>query len=144
VVETELKSIINEVSFETFSAHYPHYSEPTYFSKCMQTCLDHLRDAFASSANINEALKLFLGQDSIPLMTVHKSKGLEFEVVFFIGFEDETLSRAKEHVNFSFSRRRLNNFNKIDTRSINHITPIFAALAKSNLVSEEDRRVPEE
>lgn len=161
VVETELKSIINEVSFEIFSANYPHYSEPTYFSKCMQTCLDHLRDAFAISANINEALKLFLGQDSIPLMTIHKSKGLEFEVVFFIGFEDETfwsyqkqpledirsffvaLSRAKEHVNFSFSKRRLNNFDKIDTRYIDHITPIFAALAKSNLVSEENRRSSE-
>ena len=34
------------------------------------------------------AIDSFQGYDSIPIMTIHKSKGLEFEAVFFVGFDD--------------------------------------------------------
>ena len=71
-----------------------------------------------------ECLDLFDGQDSIPLMTVHKSKGLEYDTIVFMGLDDESwwshqagdlegrstffvaLSRAKQRVIFTYSRGR--------------------------------------
>ena len=34
------------------------------------------------------ALELLVGKDTIPLMTIHKSKGLEFDTIIFVGLED--------------------------------------------------------
>jgi superfamily I DNA/RNA helicase len=157
-IERMLHEIISDITFSKFSAHYPQYNELKYFNKCKQDCCDHLRRAYVKCDDLNQTLKTFLGEASIPLMTVHKSKGLEFEVVFFVGFEDQTfwsyqkqpaedtrsffvaLSRAKKHINFTFCTSRINNFGQKDTRAIKHILPIYDVLAKSKLVSAEDRR----
>jgi DNA helicase-2/ATP-dependent DNA helicase PcrA len=65
-----------------------------------------------------------LGKYSIPIMTIHKSKGLEYDTVVFVGLEDAAfwdfgnqqeaescaffvaLSRAKKRVIFTFSQVR--------------------------------------
>ena len=65
------------------------------------------------------------GNYSIPIMTVHKSKGLEYNTIIFIGLEDDAfwnyknqpdeekcaffvaLSRAKENLYFTFNKYRL-------------------------------------
>ena len=71
-----------------------------------------------------ECLDLFEGHGSTPLMTVHKSKGLEYDTVVFIGLDDESwwshrpgniegrstffvaLSRAKQRVVFTYCQDR--------------------------------------
>jgi superfamily I DNA/RNA helicase len=71
-----------------------------------------------------EAVKEFYGNDSIPIMTIHKSKGLEYSIVYFLGLEDSAfwnfrnqpeedrsaffvaLSRAKREVIFTFCKNR--------------------------------------
>ncbi|MEG0577295.1 MAG: 3'-5' exonuclease [Bacilli bacterium] len=35
------------------------------------------------------ALNAFEGKNSILIKTIHKSKGLEYEAVFFVGFDDK-------------------------------------------------------
>ena len=157
-IEAQLDQLIQEVSFEAFSAQYPQYNEPAYFNECKQKCFDFLRDAYANNGTIEEAVNVFLGTESVPLMTVHKCKGLEFEVVFFIGFEDQTfwsytkqpkedtrsffvaLSRAKSHINFTFCSSRFNNFKEHDRRSMSNILPIYNTLANSGLVGGNDQR----
>jgi ATP-dependent exoDNAse (exonuclease V) beta subunit len=37
-----------------------------------------------------DALDAFEGTDCVPLMTVHKSKGLEFDTMVMIGLDDKT------------------------------------------------------
>ena len=72
------------------------------------------------------AIENFIGVHSIPIMTIHKSKGLEYSAVYFIGLEDSAfwnflnqseedrcaffvaLSRAKEFLMFTFSEYRSN------------------------------------
>ena len=72
------------------------------------------------------AIENFCGDHSIPIMTIHKSKGLEYNAVYFVGLEDSAfwnfskqpdedrctffvaLSRAKESVSFTFCKRRTN------------------------------------
>lgn len=70
------------------------------------------------------ALENFEGLHSVPIMTIHKSKGLEYETVYFIGLEDSAfwnfrnqpeedrcaffvaLSRAKVEIMFTFCNYR--------------------------------------
>ena len=84
----------------------------------------HLQQAAAKSANWPECIGRFIGADDIPLMTVHKSKGLEYDTVFFVGLDDRSwwshtpknpegiatffvaLSRAKQRAVFLFCGRR--------------------------------------
>ena len=90
----------------------------------------------------------FRGENSIPIMTVHKSKGLEYDVVYFLGLEDSAfwnfnnqpeedksaffvaLSRAKSHLIFTYCNRRQNKpqENKV-------INEIYSLLRNSKLVS---------
>lgn len=46
-----------------------------YFQECLDEC-----------QNIESAINKYIGENQIKLMTVHKSKGLEFETVFFVDF----------------------------------------------------------
>ncbi|WP_274381128.1 3'-5' exonuclease [Staphylococcus pseudintermedius] len=38
---------------------------------------------------MRELVQEFCGEYSIPIMTIHKSKGLEYHTVVFIGVEDD-------------------------------------------------------
>ena len=67
-----------------------------------------------------ECLELFEGNNAIPLMTVHKSKGLEYDTILFVGIDDKSwwshtpgnaeslstffvgLSRAEQRVIFTY------------------------------------------
>lgn len=94
-----------------------------------------------------EIVSNFKGENSIPIMTIHKSKGLEYEAVYFLGLEDSAfwnfnnqpeedksaffvaLSRAKSHLIFTYSKLRNNRAQ--NNRNINEI---YSLLTQSNLV----------
>ena len=89
----------------------------------------------------------FKGENSISIMTIHKSKGLEYEAVYFLGLEDSAfwnfnnqpeedkstffvaLSRAKSYLIFTYCKLR-NNWPQ-NTRNINEI---YSLLTQSSLV----------
>ena len=48
--------------------------------------LDKLK--YQNRISMKELLQEFCGEFSIPIMTIHKSKGLEYHTVIFIGVED--------------------------------------------------------
>ena len=90
----------------------------------------------------------FQGDNSIPIMTVHKSKGLEYKCVYFIGLDDEAffnfaketeedrcvffvaISRAKEYLAFTYSRNRLNS-----VRSRQNINEFYELLKSPGVAS---------
>lgn len=94
-----------------------------------------------------DTVSSFKGENSIPIMTIHKSKGLEYEVVYFLGLEDSAfwsfnnqpeedksaffvaLSRAKSHLIFTYCKLRNNS--PQNNRNINEI---YSLLTQSNLV----------
>jgi superfamily I DNA/RNA helicase len=71
-----------------------------------------------------EALDLYEGLHAVPLMTIHKSKGLEYHTVIFVGLDDDAwwsfandkqeatagffvaFTRAKQRVIFSYCAAR--------------------------------------
>lgn len=90
----------------------------------------------------------FKGDNSIPIMTIHKSKGLEYKAVYFLGLEDSAfwnfknqpeedksaffvaLSRAKHHLIFTYCRLR-----KRKVQATSTIHDIYLLLKKSSLVN---------
>lgn len=94
-----------------------------------------------------DTVSSFKGENSISIMTIHKSKGLEYEAVYFLGLEDSAfwsfndqpeedksaffvaLSRAKSHLIFTYCKLRNNS--PQNNRNINEI---YSLLIQSNLV----------
>ncbi|WP_434299817.1 UvrD-helicase domain-containing protein [Corallococcus exiguus] len=84
----------------------------------------HLAASANGAATWMICLDAFEGLEQIPLMTVHKSKGLEYDTIVFIGLDDQAwwahtpgnleglatffvaLSRAKQRAIFAFCRER--------------------------------------
>ena len=89
----------------------------------------------------------FKGENSISIMTIHKSKGLEYEAVYFLGLEDSAfwsfndqpeedksaffvaLSRAKSHLIFTYCKLRNNR-----SQNNRNINEIYSLLIQSSLV----------
>ena len=88
-VEHLIQNEIEEVSFSVFSSYYPQYNERTFFNDCLSKFYQLMREEYEVSNNLQTAAEKFSGKDCVPIMTIHKSKGLEFSVVYFIGFEDQ-------------------------------------------------------
>ena len=84
----------------------------------------HLWKSLERESTWAAALEDFSGRDAVPVMTIHKSKGLEYHTVIFLGLEDAAFwtfrtqehedtcaffvafSRAKTRVFFTFSFQR--------------------------------------
>jgi superfamily I DNA/RNA helicase len=84
----------------------------------------HLAACAAGAPGWTSCLDRFEGISSVPLMTIHKSKGLEFDTILFLGLDDSAwwshtadnpegvatffvaLSRAKQRAVFAFCQER--------------------------------------
>lgn len=104
---------------------YPQYTDKKYLNSILKKfCKQIIFFCKNIDNNIFNAIEEFEGLNTIPIMTLHKSKGLEFKIVIFIGLEDSALwnyiknrneeingffvafSRAKEKIIFSYSEIR--------------------------------------
>ncbi len=97
---------------------------------------DECRDG---SASWSECISNMEGADSVRLMTIHKSKGLEYHTVIFVEFNDDAfwgndddvnvffvaLSRARERVYFSFTN---------DSQGLKNVTSLFEKLKTANVL----------
>jgi DNA helicase-2/ATP-dependent DNA helicase PcrA len=91
-------------------------------------------------------------------MTVHKSKGLEYDTVVFVGLEDSAiwnfanlqdeetctffvaLSRAKRRVIFTFSNVRNTGRNESpQTQRKDNLNPLYEVLRNSGIVTEHNK-----
>jgi superfamily I DNA/RNA helicase len=82
---TELIAMVGEARFRSTYIQYRHGS---YVSDGVSKLAAVLNEAFANSTNASDGLNNVVGVDVVPAMTIHKSKGLEFDTVIFIGLED--------------------------------------------------------
>lgn len=154
-ISETIDKIIDFTGKDKITASISNYANPTYLDKCIKDICEIVNEYLAKSSSLNEALSRVLGLDSIPVMTIHKSKGLEYHTVIFLGLEDGAfwsfntqadedkcaffvaLSRAKERVVFTFSKTRELRFG-IGNQSIQNIRVIFDELQKSKIVKLEE------
>lgn len=146
-----LSNEIKATGYKKFKAVYDQYNR-TFFNKMLLSFLEKLNDGFNNTGNLGSALSYVEGEGAIPIMTIHKSKGLEFEVVFLVGFEDQNfwsfksqskedicaffvaLSRAKQAIYFTFSKWRDNPNRGNEVRSLTDIRKVFDTLIEGGIL----------
>ena len=89
---TCLVDIINKIfdylGEKTYRDYYPQYENGGFFEEVKENLISLLWEEYCLTGNWENALKSFEGEFSVPAMTIHKSKGLEFDTVFIVGIED--------------------------------------------------------
>jgi len=119
-----VSEILDFVDRDAVKQCFPAYRQGDWFEKVVDAIIEHLSHCCTAESSWAEALALFEGENSVPLMTIHKSKGLEYHTVIFVGLDDvawwsfdqdphESLSgffvafsRAKQRVFFTYCRNR--------------------------------------
>ncbi|WP_025686108.1 UvrD-helicase domain-containing protein [Paenibacillus maysiensis] len=151
---TLFQSILGFVGIDKIRSSYPKYLKETYFRDVIDKGAQKLAEAYLKHFNWYEAVLEFLGEYSIPIMTIHKSKGLEYHTVFFLGLEDDAfwsfknqedadlcaffvaLSRAKQEIFFTFSNsREIMRFRELKTvEQFNvNISSLYQLLSDANV-----------
>lgn len=120
-----LKHVIQFWGEKRIKATFAIYNQGTYLNDILRKFRDYMwLEIEATKGDFELAIENFEGLHSIPIMTIHKSKGLEYDVVYFVGLEDSAfwsfknqpeedrctffvaLSRAKKELLFTFCKYR--------------------------------------
>lgn len=146
-------TMIDYANADRIRAIFPQYKQTAYLTKMLSDFEKTLSNYLVSSKSLKDALDHFCGLDTIPVMTVHKSKGLEYHTILFVGLEDGAfwtfnsqqdedkstffvaLSRAKMRVIFTFSKTREGLYRKNQARQT--IRVIFDELEKAGVKIED-------
>jgi len=118
------KKLIDFIGRERLVAVHPAYAQGGWLEKVIEAIALHLASSGKDAADWGEALDVYEGIDAIPLMTIHKSKGLEYHSVMFVGLDDGAwwsfagdqieatagffvaFTRAKQRVAFTYCSQR--------------------------------------
>lgn len=130
-------------------AYFPEYQQGDYLKDQLDKFIKLFSCELKKAGDWTQAIESFSGLHSIPIMTIHKSKGLEFSAVYFLGLEDSAfwsfatqpeedrcaffvaLSRAKKAVAFTFCNQRTNF--KYPQQSHKAINEFFELLQKPGI-----------
>ncbi|MDX5795368.1 ATP-dependent helicase [Clostridioides difficile] len=117
-------SKVEYISYEKFASKFQKYKSKDYFDDLVDKFKKLVWIEYNETKDWIKAIDNFEGKNSIPIMTIHKSKGLEYDTIFFVGLEDSAfwnfknqpdedrcaffvaLSRAKRRIDFTFSLDR--------------------------------------
>ncbi|EBG3491180.1 ATP-dependent helicase, partial [Salmonella enterica subsp. enterica] len=81
-----LYSLLSIFGVDKIKSYFPQYMSGNGLEYSIELLSRHL-DKLDVKNKISEAIDLLLGNKTIPLMTIHKSKGLEFKKVIVVGLE---------------------------------------------------------
>lgn len=145
-----IDNIIKKIDEKRIISTFPTYKGKIELDIIVEKFLKLLYREYLESEGLwSDIVSRFKGEKSIPIMTIHKSKGLEYEVVYFLGLEDSAfwnfkkqpeenksvfyvaLSRAKSSLIFTYCKNR--NGRQEYNSSINEI---YSLLIQSRLVDK--------
>ena len=148
-------AVVTLLGTNAITAHFPQYAQGDYFADQVAKFRDQLAKAAQGASDLLQAISRFEGADSVPIMTIHKSKGLEYHTVIFLGLEDDAFwsfhtqgaedtcaffvafSRAKKLVLFTFSESRVSKENERPRhQSRQTIGVLYELLVKAGVVPE--------
>lgn len=157
-IKTILNIILKYLEEDNIKITYPQYEQGTYLQENIDKISEYLLERL-NVMNWQETLYDFQGYDSIPIMTLHKSKGLEFHTVVFIGLEDQSLwnynanpdeetcgffvafSRAKKRMIMTASLSRPDRLGKIRAQTINSVRPLYDILSQAEIKPERISKI---
>lgn len=162
-VREHVRSVISFFGEKAFKRVYPQYLQGDFFENTSGQVATILADSRDRSGDWERALDDFIGENTVPIMTVHKSKGLEYHTVVFLGLEDAAFrdfatkpederraffvafSRAKQRVLFTFSEMRAKKSgDRPAQQSIGAIRSLYELLLRDAGVSLVDHRKAKE
>lgn len=115
------KALFNHLGSSTLIALSPEYESKPYLVEIFKQIVTRINDFLDQEADLLKALNSFGHDETVKILTIHKSKGLEFHSVILLGIENETfwgnledercaffvgVSRAKERLILTESRQR--------------------------------------
>ena len=137
-------SKVEYISYEKFASKFQQYKSKDYFDDLVDKFKRLVWIEYNETKEWIKAIDNFEGKNSIPIMTIHKSKGLEYDTIFFVGLEDSAfwnfknqpdedrcaffvaLSRAKRRIDFTFSLDRPVGFSNLQKHDcINEFYELF-------------------
>ena len=139
-----LSNILSYFDVQKLKAMNPTYTQGSFFDRLVERVEELLWNEYEQVSNWDKAIENFVGENSVSIMTIHKSKGLEYEAIYFVGLEDGAfwnfknqpeedrraffvaISRAKEFLTFSFCKHRSST--RISYQSHNNINEFFELL----------------
>ncbi len=86
--EALVAEVLDFIGRNDLAAACPAYRQGDWMSKVSEAVALHLFQSCVGQSEWSKALDIYEGVDSLPLMTIHKSKGLEYHTVIFVGLDD--------------------------------------------------------
>lgn len=148
-----LNLIVDFFGNDTLRTEFKQYRQGNYLERVIQNISSFLFGYYQTNNDLNSSIISLEGTDSVPIMTMHKSKGLEFHTVIFVGLEDSALwnyqnnateetngffvafSRAKKRIIFTASTNREIN-GEMTRQSSTSIAPLYRILSGAGVAYE--------
>lgn len=148
-----LYTLLSIFGVDEIKSYFPQYMNGNTLEYSIEALASHL-EALGIKNSISEAIDMLIGDNIIPLMTIHKSKGLEFKKIIIVGLEpgayfgdDEEqienqktvfvgFSRAIEEVLMTRCNRRNNNYGRSFPQDSSEIPLITNMLTYSGIEAE--------
>ncbi|MCH8618043.1 ATP-dependent helicase [Undibacterium sp. TS12] len=119
-----IDDIIGFIGCDRLISTHPAYGQGEWLEKVLDSIAEHLWMSAVAGTKWVPALDIYEGIHAVPLMTIHKSKGLEYHSVIFVGLDDGAwwsfsndqieatagffvaFTRAKQRVVFTYCAQR--------------------------------------
>ena len=116
-----IRSFVMQLSIETITALSPDYESKSRLKELVKLTITKIQELLEKESDLIKVLKSFLDDQAIRIMTIHKSKGLEFHSVIMLAVEEETfwgdkdaercaffvgVSRTKQRLLITYSKER--------------------------------------
>jgi superfamily I DNA/RNA helicase len=119
-----VRRVLSFMDLAALARVYPSYGTGETLQIATEAISLYMKECAANAECWGHAISEFEGTDQIPLMTIHKSKGLEYDTVLFVGLDDRMwwshksgdyegratffvgLSRAKQRAIFTYCKAR--------------------------------------
>jgi superfamily I DNA/RNA helicase len=149
-----VNSIVVFIGYKALKDFFPQYQVSNYFDELVERFIDYMWNEYTKTSNWENTLQSFEGLDCVPVMTIHKSKGLEFDTVFIIGLEDNSffsfasqkteetcalfvaISRAKRELCITSVNNRSTLLRNAGPQTRYNIKPFFDAMKGTSAVYE--------
>lgn len=147
-------NLVESISKPRIISLFPQYANVDYLDKLVNDFTKLLWLEYEETSNWGQSIENLEGNNSIAIMTIHKSKGLEFDTIFFVGLEDSAfwnfrnqpgedrcaffvaLSRAKRRIDFTFCAGRKTRFNNFQKHQV--IDEFYRIFDESGIVEQID------
>ncbi|AUI66551.1 MULTISPECIES: UvrD-helicase domain-containing protein [Glaesserella] len=116
-----VKEFLKKISLEAIVALSPEYESKQRLRELICETNKHINELLKKEPDLVKALRYFSDDQAVRILTIHKSKGLEFHTVILLAVEQETfwgkadeercaffvgVSRAKQRLLITYSQQR--------------------------------------